>query len=122
MKIVDLLRKRNLLTKEIYNINYHMDLLSCRIEDLEIKIPELKGKSEDELVVIIMDLFDKCNSLSPNYDSEVDLEMTRIGLKTDVFYGGHNRNKWLYDEDVCFGNESNFYDDYIDSQSGSKRL
>ena len=67
-------------------------------------------------------MIQKCNVDNPDYDSKLDEEITRIGLKTDAF-AGHNKNKWdngsFEDDYFGFGTSiSSSYDDYIDSMSG----
>ena len=126
MKIAELLRKNNLITKEISIVNYHMNLLNCDVEELKIKIPELRDKSKEEIINYIIDIFDKCDQNSPNYDSDLDTEMTRLGMKTDVFNGGHCKSMWksdtFADDYYGFGNElTSIYDDYIDSTPNQKR-
>ena len=123
MIIKDLLRKNNLLTKEISIVNYHMNLLNCDVEELKARIPKLRDKNDQEIINYIIDIFDKCDQNSANYDSKIDEEMTRIGMKTDVFYGRHCNSKWNRDTDdyYGFGNEiTSEYDNYIDSMSKGK--
>ena len=125
MKIRSLLNSQNLLTEEIKNINYHMNLLDCDIEKLKREFPILNDKSKRKLALLVVELFKKCDSASPNYDFKVDVAMTRIGLETDKFYGVHNYNKWnngmFEDDGFGFGIEvTGSYDDYIDSQTNSR--
>jgi len=122
MKIGDLLRKYGLLSKEIVDINYHMNALHCDVKHLKSIVPELFDKNGEELALCIKEIFDKCDSSNPEYDAKLDEEMTRMGLKTDVFYPGYNHNKWnngmFEDDGFGFGTEpSSLYDDYIDSMS-----
>lgn len=37
------------MSREIENVNFHMNLLNCDVDDLKIKIPHLKGKSEIQI-------------------------------------------------------------------------
>ena len=125
MKVRDLLNKQNLITKKIINIDYHMSLLRYDVDELKIRIPELKEKSEQEIIDFILDLYDKCDSTSPNYDAQFDEQITRMSLKADVFAGGHNHNIWnngtFHDDGFGFGSEpTSIYDDYVDSMSGGK--
>ncbi len=125
MKIRELLKKQKLLTKKILLVNYHMNLLNCDVLELTNKIPALKDKSQEELSNFIVNIFNRCDQDSPNYDSKLDLEMTRFGMKTDMFIGGHCKNIWSYDtfsdDYYGFGDEvTSIYDDYIDYDTKNK--
>lgn len=126
----ELFRKYNKFSKEIDTINFHLNVLNCNVDDLlarlrkdnVIDVP--KDIDEEKLSELIVRIIQRCNMDNPDYDSKLDEEMTRIGLKTDAFYGGHNKNKWnnggLFEDDYYgFGTStSSSYDDYIDSMSG----
>lgn len=125
MKVKDFLRKYNVLSKEISNVDFHMNLLNVDLEELKRRIPELKDKNDQEVLKYISLIFKKCDSSSPEYDSKLDEEMVRIGLRTDKFYGGHNNNIWnngmFHDDGFGFGTEPiSIYDDYIDNEAERK--
>ena len=109
MNIRELLKKNRLLTKKIINVDYHMDLLNYDVENFKYKIPQLREMTEAEVVNYIIDVYSKCDLNNPEYDSKIDEEMTRIALRTNVFYGGHNHNKWetgtFEDDYYGFGND-----------------
>ena len=122
MKVKDFLSENNALSDEIRNVDYHMSLLYVDLDDLKNKIPELKDKNDQELLEYILWIYKVCNASDPEYDSEVDANMVRIGLKTDVFPGGHSHNKWstgtFADDGYGFGDEpTSIYDDYVDSEN-----
>ena len=120
MKVRELLNSKHLMNKTIKEVDYHFHLLCREIKDLEMLFPSIKGKSEDELVYFFLDIFDRCNSSSNNYDSNLDMEVTRFCLKTDKFGGNHEMD--TFEDDYDFGRKnSDIYDDYIDSQSGMMR-
>lgn len=126
MQIVDLLRKNNKLTKEIKNINFHFNLLTCDLEYFKMKIPALRDKSNEEIANFVVEVFNKCDSSKEEYDYKLDEEMTRIGLRTDVFNGRYTHNKWdeelFEDDNFGFGQEiTSIYDDYIDSEGKGTR-
>ena len=115
-RVVDLLRDKKLLTEDIKMVNYHMNLLKCTIEDLSMKVPELKGKNEDEIAAYVVNAFSKCDERNPEYDFKLDQEMTRIGLKTDDFYS----DEWCpkLDREEKYGSSqtaTQLYDDYVDA-------
>ena len=125
MTVKDFLRKYNVLSKEISNVDFHMNLLNVDLEELKLRIPELKGKNDQEVLKYLSLIFKKCDSSSPEYDSKLDEEMVRIGLRTDKFYGGHNNNIWnngmFHDDGFGFGAEpTSIYDDYTDNEAGRK--
>ena len=109
MNIRELLKKNRLLTKKIINVDYHMDLLNYDVENFKYKIPQLRGMTEAEVVNYSIDVYSKCDLNNPEYDSKIDEETTRIALRTNVFYGGHNHNKWetgtFEDDYYGFGND-----------------
>ena len=125
MRVREFLKQNNVLNEEIKNVDFHMNLLNMNLDDLKSKIPELKDKSNIEILNYITMIFKKCDSLNPEYDSQLDTDMVRIGLKTDQFYVGHNYNIWNNDTftDDGFGLGTEFtsmYDDYIDSENERK--
>lgn len=109
------LKSRNLLTKEMVDIDYHMGLLNCKLDYFKQRVPELRGKNDDEVAKFLVEAYDKCNYSSPNYDAKFDEEMTRIGLQTDRFYGGaHNTGLTIGDNESPYGD---MYDDYVDEMN-----
>lgn len=113
IKVRELLKKYNSLTEEMEATDYHMRLLKDKINDLKIKIPELREKSEEEIVNYFIDVYQKCDASNPEYDLDLDIEMTRIGLRTDDFWGGHSHS--TYCDDFGVGNPTtSLYDDYVD--------
>ncbi len=125
-RVVDLLKERQLLNDEIADVNYHMNLLSCNVDYLNTKIPSLFDKDDNEIANFVVDVFTKCDARHESYDPKIDETMTRIGLKTDVFYPGKNPNLWnngmFHDDGFGFGTEAtSIYDDYIDSMSNDDR-
>lgn len=126
MTVKDLLKKKDLITKEIINIDYHMEFLKCDIKELKEKMPELREKTDEDLAYYIVDMYHKANASSENYDPELDEEMTRIGLKTNDFHDGKKCNKWntgmFEDDGFGFGNTvTDLYDDYIDAENDRVR-
>ena len=122
MTVRYLLKKHNALTKEISRIDYHMDLLNVSVNSLKRVIPELNGKTEEELVTAIEAIYRKCDSASPIYDSELDQQMVRLGLRTDKFpqsYPGKNIYGSLDSApEQGIGDEmTSVYDDYVDSDN-----
>lgn len=126
--VMNLFQKYNKFSKEIGILNFHLNILNCNVDDLLAKLRKdnivdiPKDISEEELSELIVRVIQKCNVDNPDYDSKLDEEITRIGLKTDVF-AGHNKNKWnngsFEDDYFGFGTSiSSSYDDYIDSMSG----
>lgn len=127
MKVKDLLESRQLLSDEIQTVNFHMNLLHCKVDDLKAKFPELRNKSAEELANILVNIFHKCNASNEQYDPQLDEEMIRFGLKTNDFLGPHSTSKWdtgfFEDDDFGFGNrETNQYDGYLDSIDNDKRF
>lgn len=121
MKVKDFLRKYNVLSKEISNVDFHMNLLNIDLEELKRRIPELKDKNDQELLKYVSLIFKKCDSLNPEYDSKLDEEMVRIGLRTDKFYGGH-KNGLFEDDGFEFNAElTSIYDDYIDIDNAAEK-
>ena len=121
MKIYDLLKQYNgVVTPEMKRVNYHINLFWRDINFLMSYIPELRTKkTEEEVFAYVFNLLDVCNSLSPNYDSEKDAEITRICLGTDRFkcedYSPYpdNRGEVLFEDD-------NLFDGVIDYPLNSK--
>ena len=125
MKVGNLLKKYNLYDERIKNINYHLDIFTLDAEYLVFKVLGIKNLTEKELANILLELINKCDMKNPYYDAKIDEEMTRIGIGTDKFYGGHNHNIWnnnnFSDDGFGFGTEpTSLYDDYIDSQSNGR--
>ena len=90
IQVKNLLNKYNLYTKEIQHINYHLNVGWCNASMLVKKVVGLENLTEEELVQIVYGLILKCDSTREDYDYKIDEEMTRIGLKTNKFYGKNN--------------------------------
>ena len=73
------------MTAQIRLVNIHLELLEQDVRKLVQLRPELRGKEEQELLEYIVDLFDKCDAESPNYNYGIDQKTTRICLETDNF-------------------------------------
>lgn len=126
--IENLLKKYGLYSEEIKNIDFHMNILKSDAKELVARLSrdglvslEIE-LTEEELAKLILELMLKCDVNNPNYNTKLDEEMTRIGMKTDHFLGGHNKNIWnngfFEDDGFGFGTEpTSIYDDYIDSQN-----
>ena len=99
-----------------------MDLLNVSIASLRRVLPELNGKTELEILAAIKAIYRKCDSSSPEYDSELDQQMVRLGLSTDKFphsYPGKNIYGSLDSApEQGIGDEmTSVYDDFVDSES-----
>jgi len=120
MKVREFLIKNNVLNQEIGNVDFHMNLLNIDLDELKRRIPKLKEKNEQELLDYIIQIYKKCDSSNPEYDTNLDEQMVKIGLRLfDTIPGPYNRNKWntgLFEDDgFGFGTEpTSLYDDYID--------
>ena len=116
MKVKELLKKENMYDKSLSPIDYHMRLFYYDVSDLKNKFPELKNKNDQEVGQFILDIYDKCNSESPNYDSNFDMEITRMTLRTDVYgTSGYNWND---------GNDSDIgiiYEENIEHQGQNEK-
>lgn len=122
IKVIDLLKKYNLYTKKILDINFHLNILNTEANLLVLRIKGIKDLEEKDLAVIILDMILKCDQTNPEYDQKLDLEMTRFGLKTDKFYGRHHHGPWVNEtfEDDYFGfgtSPVKDYDDLVDLEN-----
>ena len=121
-----LLNKYNLYTKQIGIVIYHLNIKNCNASDLVYTFTKKSGLTEEEMGKEICNLIIRCDENSKSYDSKLDEEITRYGTRSNVFYGGHNKNIWnngmFEDDGFGFGTEpTSIYDDYIDSDYGRKK-
>lgn len=122
MKIKDLLIKNKLITKRIQALDNHLRLLNRDVEELKMKYPRLKNKSNEEISNYVVSIYNKCDATHPDFDSLIYEETLRFTLKTNSFPGGRYPSGWnneLYiDDGYGFISESSsIYDDYIDSMA-----
>ena len=88
-RVKTVLSQNNMDDRDLYRIDYHMDILNSSAEDLINKltskgiIPEKEDLSESEMAKLLASLIKKCDIVSENYDRKLDEEMTKFGLKTD---------------------------------------
>ena len=120
MEVRNLLNKSKLITREIKNINFHINLLDFEIDELKYLFPEIKDKNNDEITEFVLMLFDKCNASSPNYDSNIDIKLTRYSFGTDKIHA-RNNNGIIQDENGYGDTYGDLYDHYVDMENGLKR-
>ena len=88
-RVKTVLSQNNMDDRDLYRIDYHMDILNSNAEDLINKltskgiIPEKEDLSEPEMAKLLASLIKKCDIVSENYDRKLDEEMTKFGLKMD---------------------------------------
>ena len=88
-RVKTVLSQNNMDDRDLYRIDYHMDILNSNAEDLINRltskgiIPENEDLSEPEMAKLLASLIKKCDIVSENYDRKLDEEMTKFGLKMD---------------------------------------
>ena len=99
----ELFKKYKLFNKEISKMNFHLNVLCCNSEKLLKQLSDSgviiisEEMEEKDVAVFLETLIEKCDMDNPNYDSVLDEEMTRIGMRTDRFYS-NNFSNWNDDE------------------------
>ena len=124
--VSNLLNKYDLYTKQVVNVIYHLNIRSCNASEFVYTFTKKSNLTEEEMAKEIYNLIIRCDENSKSYDSKLDEEITRYGTRSNVFYGGHNKNIWnngmFEDDGFGFGTEpTSIYDDYIDSDYGRKK-
>ena len=86
-RVKTILSQNNIDNRDLYRIDYHMDILNSNAEDLINKlaskgiISTTEDLSEPEMAQLLANLIKKCDIVSENYDRNLDVEMTKFGLK-----------------------------------------
>ena len=118
MRLIELYKKNKRKNREIIDVDYHMNLLYQDLDYLKNSIPELNGMSEEETLDYFDSIYRKCNSSNPEYDSKLDENMIRIGLRTNEFYSYHdNLSNGAFADSGVGDTPSSLYDDFIDAQN-----
>ncbi len=94
MKIEKLLKKYELLDDNIKRIDYHMRVLWQDSKEISSKIFHRNDLEEKELAVAIYSSILKCDYENPEYDKELDVEMTRFGASDFQYDKNRPQSPW----------------------------
>ncbi|HOO67932.1 MAG TPA: hypothetical protein PLC53_01020 [Bacilli bacterium] len=98
----DLLKKYGMYSEELKYLNYHLNILDY---DAQILVATLQrdGKididsdiTEEKLAETVLELIKKCDARTSDYNSDIEEEIMRIGIRTNRSLYNHNGhgNSW----------------------------
>lgn len=124
MKIKYLLKKHDLYANDIKYWCIQLGINDYDVDDIIFRAIGMDSKdlSSEEKAKLLLELISMCDSNNPNFDFQVYRNMSAINYETNLYYPGHNHNKWnnglFGDDGFGLGTEiTSIRDDYIDSQS-----